>query len=324
VKRARQVFKDKEYVEVNVQEAKKAGCIINLLSSSHPHFRSFLSEGLWGFPDNRVNRKKWSILRPGCETLLYFEHKGVRGVWGLGKVVEVFESRKPVSYWVRDPAGFPLQVRLELIEPKNHRPVPSDPVKLDWFNGVTPLRREELAGLNVKMPGGLVDRWSLIVLGEGTKYSYSVFEQLKYEFLVRNKEMRLAPSRSLHEEIKQLIAEIGRMQRKYVSMEEEIEGKRIDVSWRRIERGVPYAVFEVCIGGDLYADLVKLKHAVDMWNSIAVLITTEDKVEEARKWVEGAFHEVAQYFRILTVEDVRKLYESKRNYKMLEAKYGLV
>jgi hypothetical protein len=106
-------------------------------------------------------------------------------------------------------------------------------------------------------------------------------------------------------------------------MEEEIEGKRIDVSWRKIERGIPYIVFEVCIGGDLYADLVKLKHAVDLWNSTAVLVTTEDKVEEARKWIGGAFHEVAQYFRILTIEDVKKLYESKKNLKMLESKYGI-
>jgi len=305
-------------------QAIKPGCIVNLLSSSHPHFKSFLSEGLWGFPDNSVNRKRWSLLRPGCEALLYFEHKGIKGAWGLGRVIEVFESRKPVSYWIQKPAGFPLQVRLELVEPVNYRPVPRDPVKLDWFDNVMPLRREELVALGIKMLSGSLDRWSLIVLGEGAKYSYSVFEQLKYEFLLRNEKMQEAPSGSLHEKIKQLIAEIGRMQGKYVQIEEEIEGKRIDVSWRRIERGVPSTVFEVCIGGDLYADLVKLKHAIDLWNSIAVLVTTEDKVEEARKWVGGAFHEVAQNFRILTIEDVKKLYESKKNYKMLEAKYGLI
>jgi predicted RNA-binding protein len=150
------------------------------------------------------------------------------------------------------------------------------------------------------MRGGQADRWSLIVLGEGVNYSYNVFERMKYEFLARNKSLQSEQFRSTHKDIKRLIAEMGRMQGKYVSIEEEIEGKRIDVSWRRIPRGMPYAVFEVCIGGDLYADLVKLKHAVDMWNSIAVLVTTEDKVEEARKWVEGAFHEVAQNFRILS------------------------
>jgi len=63
---------------------------------------------------------------------------------------------------------------------------------------------------------------------------------------------------------------------------------------------------------------------VDLWNSIAVLVTTRDRVEEARKWVEGALHEVAQNFRILTVEEVVELYKRKRGYKELEAKLGLV
>jgi len=110
----------------------------------------------------------------------------------------------------------------------------------------------------------------------------------------------------------------------YVNAEEPIDEKRLDVAWRRIQRGVPYAVFEVCIGGDLYADLMKLKHAVDLWNSIAVLVTTKDKVEEARKWIEGALYEAAQNFRIVTVEEIAELYERKRSYKELEAKLGLV
>ena len=59
-----------------------------------------------------------------------------------------------------------------------------------------------------------------------------------------------------------ILAERGRMRGKYVNAEEPIDKKRLDAAWRRIQRSVPYAVFEVCMGGDLYADLVKLKHAV--------------------------------------------------------------
>jgi len=42
------------------------------------------------------------------------------------------------------------------------------------------------------------------------------------------------------------------------------------------------------------------------------------------KWIEGALHEVAQNFRVVTVEEIAELYERKRNYKELEAKLGLV
>jgi len=129
------------------------GCLINLLSSSHPHFRSFLVEGLWGFPDNKVNRRRWSLLEPGGEALLYFEHRGVKGVWGLARVVEVFERREPVGYWVERPSGFPLQVRLELVEPVRCKPSPGSPIDISWFDGVTPLRKEEAAALGVKLQG---------------------------------------------------------------------------------------------------------------------------------------------------------------------------
>ena len=299
-----------------------AGCLINLLSSSHPHFRSFLVEGLWGFPDNKVNRKRWSLLEPGSEALLYFEHRGVRGVWGLARVIEVFERRGPVSYWVERPSGFPLQVRLELLEPVRHKPSPGSPIDLSWFDRATPLRREEAAALGVKLLKPRMDRWSLIVFGAEALYSSEVFERLENEFTSRNRRVQLKSIS--HEELKEILAEVGRMQGKCVSLEEPIDEKRLDVAWRRIQRGVPYAVFEVCIGGDLYADLMKLKHAVDLWNSIAVLVTTKDEVEEARKWIEGALHEVARNFRVVSVEKIAELYKRKRSYKELEAKLGLV
>ncbi|MGC9122432.1 MAG: hypothetical protein ACP5HP_05765, partial [Thermogladius sp.] len=69
---------------------------------------------------------------------------------------------------------------------------------------------------------------------------------------------------------------------------------------------------------------VKLKHAFDAWNSIAILVTTAKKRGEAEKWISGAFHEVKQYFRVIEIEDLVQLYEKKRQYKELENKLGLL
>ena len=229
------------------------------------------------------------------------------------------------SQWAtgsRGRAVSPLQVRLELVEPVRHKPSPRNPIDLSWFEGVTPLRKEEVAALGVRLLKPRMDRWSLIVFNVEAAYSSEIFERLKNEFTSRNRKVQLR--KLSHEEVKEVLAEMGRMQGKYVNPEEPIDGKKLDVAWRRIQRGVPYAVFEVCIGGDLYADLMKLKHAVDLWNSIAVLVTTRDRVEEAKKWIEGALHEVAQNFRIVTVEEIAELYERKRSYKEMEAKLGLV
>jgi predicted RNA-binding protein len=131
------------------------------------------------------------------------------------------------------------------------------------------------------------------------------------------------PTKLDHKTIQDLIYDIGQIQGKYPEKEYPIENKLIDVVWRRTAKSVPYMAFEIHISGNLHSDLIKLKHAYDLWNAIPVLITTEEKVDEARRWIEGSFHEVKNVFRILTIKDIQELYESKRKIKRLETKLGI-
>jgi len=180
------------------------------------------------------NRVRWERLDEGCLLLLYCEHGGVRGVWMLCRLVEKFESYEPVRYWVENPTGFPLQIRVKFLLPRELEPTSKNPEK-----------------------------------------------------------------------------EYG------------LEGKRVDVVWRKTPRSYPYIVFEVSLRGNLYEDLVKLKHAYDIWNAIPVLITTEERAEEARRWIHGTFHEVENIFRIITVDKVKRYYELKRKIKELESDLGI-
>lgn len=307
------------------ESTKVVGCIINLLSSSHPHFKSLLEEGLWGFPDNDVNRKRWEALRRGVKALLYFEHNRWKGVWGVAEVTDVFRSREPVRYWVENPTGYPLQVKLKLLQPVVHAPTPHDPLPLEVFDRVRPLGKEELAVLGVRVLKPVLDRWSLLLFGEGkpATYSVAVFERALNEFTLRNTPPKSVTKPS-HDDVVEILEKIGQLQGKIVEREVEIEGKRIDLAWKKLPKAVPHMVFEVSIGGDLYADLMKLKHAVDLWNSIAVLVTTSEKKEEALNWLGGALHEVRQYFRVVTIDEVIALYERKKSYKELESKMGLL
>lgn len=307
-----------------MDEAARFGAIINVLSSRHPHFRSLLEEGLWGFRDDvkGINRSRWGRLADGCPVLIYLEHRGVRGIWLTGVVVEKFYNRRPVAYWVQNPTGFPLQVRLEFTIPRRLAPSPSNHFKIEWLDGVKPLRRDELASLyGIRAFKAYQDRWSLFVFGEkklrGVTYSYPKFKVIMDEFEARNR-LEKAPPRLDHNAVKELIYRIGQIQGKNPEKEYPLEDKRIDVVWRRVPKGVPSVVFEVSIRGDLYADLVKLKHAHDIWNSIAVLVTTSDKVREAETWIRGTFHEAKDYFRIITVNKIKEYYEAKRKVKEIE------
>jgi len=307
----------------------RVGAIINARSSSHPHFRSLLEEGLWGFPLDKkgVNRSRWERLEAGAPVLLYFEHRGVRGVWAVCEVVGRQESKLPVKYWVENPAGYPLYVKVRFLLPREHAPSPGNPFRLEWLEGVKPITREELAsafGLTfLKAPQ---DRWSLFVFGEtrekGVTYQLAKLKALLDEFEARNR-LQPSPQALSHSEVVELLYRIGQIQGRFPEKEFPLEDKRVDVVWRRVPRGAPSYAFEVSIGGDLYADLVKLKHAHDLWNAIAVLVTTPERAEEARKWISGTFHEAKEYFRVITIDELRQFYEAKRRYKEMEFQLGL-
>ena len=306
------------------------GALINVRSTNHSHFKSILIEGLWGFPLDKkgINKVRWSHLVKDTPIFLYCEHNGIRGIWALCKVINRKFSRKPVNYWVKNPVGFPLHIKFEFILPVAHKPSPDNPFILELFDQVKPIKREELASkFRIRAFKALTDRWSLYIFGDknldGITYSYNLFEEILNEFKAKN-ELKKAPKRLRHEEVKELIYNIGIIQGKNPAKEYPLEDKRLDVVWRKTSKSVPYIAFEIHDKGDLYADLVKLKHAWDLWNAIPVLITTESKVEEAWKWIKGTFHEVKDVFRVITFNKLKDFYEAKRKVKELETELGLI
>lgn len=294
------------------------GCIVNIISFSHPHARSLYKEGLWGFPDNRVNRARWDALIAGCEVLFYgglaLGDGERKGVYVRGILRRKWVSGEPVDYWVQNPRGYPLQISVELLPPK-------DP-KL-----AKPITKEELAGaFGVEIFRQRMDRWSLVVFGErgrrGVTYSFDKFAKLAAEFAVRNRQLKL-PERPEHEEIKEVIYQMGLLQQRISLKEVELDGYKLDVAWKRLPKSDPYIVFEVQIGGNLNDALTKLKHARDIWNSRPVLVTTEDQLPRAKEIVSGAFHEIKDELRILDWSRLMEAYKAKSHCKELESSLGI-
>jgi len=217
---------------------------------------------------------------------------------------------------VKNPTGYPYQVRLRF-------KFPTKKLSRDVLASIRPVYKDELASIyGIGIFRAKVDRWSLLVFGDvkerGVTYSYSLFKRVFDEFVTRNKVVRV--DRPDHEKIKEIIYQIGIIQGKNPEKEYPIENRRIDVVWRRTPRSVPSVAFEIQLGGDLHEALSKLKHAHDLWNSIPVLITTSEQIEEARKWIEGSFHEAKEVFRVVSWEDIKDYYNVKRKAKEIEMK----
>ena len=127
-----------------------------------------------------------------------------------------------------------------------------------------------------------------------------------------------------HNDIKNLLLEIGKLQGYVANPEFPMETERLDVVWRRLPESVPTYVFEVQIGGDLYHALGKLKHAHDIWNSRIFLVASANDLGSVNQLLSGTFHEIKSLLRFIEIEKVQSLYKSKQNIYQIERELGLI
>ena len=59
----------------------------------------------------------------------------------------------------------------------------------------------------------------------------------------------------------------------------------------------------------MHQALSKLKHAYDIWNSNIFLITKKENIEKVQGLLSGYFHEIKDRIKVLTVEQINKVYE---------------
>jgi predicted RNA-binding protein len=116
-----------------------------------------------------------------------------------------------------------------------------------------------------------------------------------------------------HNELRDMIRDIGIMKNLLVDTEYPINGMRLDVAWRMPVRENPDHAWEVQIGGNFFEALAKLKHAWDLWKADPYLVTTERFEEQARKLLGGTFHEIKPHIRIINWQEIVKLYKLLRD-----------
>lgn len=129
--------------------------------------------------------------------------------------------------------------------------------------------------------------------------------------------------RSRHDQAKELLLDVGRMRRFVCADEYRLDGERLDVIWKRVERSVPTYAFEVQIGGDIYHAIGKLKHAFDIWNSKIFLVIDGASVPKVTELLRGTFHEIATELRVVELEKLERLQRALATVHELEQELGL-
>ena len=134
----------------------------------------------------------------------------------------------------------------------------------------------------------------------------------------------VAPSEPEHDQIVDIIYDLGQLIGYQPEKRWRYEGYEFDVAWFRKPRVGPKCVFEVQLRGSVEAALTKLKHAHDLWESTPFLISTPEQIEKLeRKYLEGAFHELRDILVPVRIDEIEQFYEFKGKFEWLERKFGL-
>jgi predicted RNA-binding protein len=233
--------------------------------------------------------------------LVFYVTRPVGGAIGLGKVLTKFKQDKPL--WPREVADkkvlWPL--RFEFDVDFCLRPDDWKAQKLE----IDALRAIVQAGFQPLKP-------------KAAEVTVQAFEPLVHQ----------VPSDgvagvSLHEDLKPKLIEMGRIQKFLAEDEYPMDGTRLDVVWRRVEKSVPTYVFEIQVGGDIYHALAKLKHAYDLWNSRIFLVAAASDEAQFNTLISGTFHEIRERIRFIDITKVEDLYSRKKAYRQLEGSLGI-
>lgn len=256
---------------------------------------------IWGLKATPRQTALWKNVSPG-DYVLFYATSPVSGVIGYGVVRTKFRQDKPL--WPQEveerkvvwPHRFEFDVEYCL---------PPDKWRTQKSTSDT---------LKTMVRGGFQ--------GIGESFANQIIEVLTPK--APKPEIIEKKPVSLHDEVKTKLVKIGRLQKLIAESEYNMDGRRLDVVWRRVERAVPAYVFEVQIGGDLYHAIGKLKHAYVVWNSNIYLVVTEDDIQKARDLLTGTFHEIRQEIRIVEAKKIGELFRRKKSYRDFETELGIL
>jgi len=266
------------------------------------HWKIAFEQGsIWGLEGTPWHEARWKDISEG-DGVLFYATRPVGGVIGYGTVQRKFRQDKPL--WPVEvqkgkviwPNRFEIDVKYLL--PQDH-----------WET-----HKVIVAALEIRARGGFR------ILPE--ELANEAIKSFPAESIP--KEVIEKAAVSLHDEMKAKLVEIGRLQKHIAEPEYNLDGGKLDVVWRRIERAVPAYVFEVQIGGDLYHAIGKLKHAFDLWNSNIFLVVAEEDLRKANELLSGTFHEIQNKVKLVEAKKIDELLKRKKAYRDFEAELGII
>jgi predicted RNA-binding protein len=272
---------------------------------------AFENGNIWGVKEFRELAALWNLLEEG-DKLLFYVASPIKGVVGSGKVTTKFRQTNPL--WPEEVQKecvlWPLRFEFEV---EYCLPPSLWQTRCYRETNMQLITRMVFQCVPIKVVNEARKHLGLLVESDVTRVASERISSISEEIVELD-----------HELVKQKVAEIGRIQGFLAEMEYPIEGNRLDVVWRRVERSVPTYVFEVQVGGDIYHALAKLKHAYDLWNSHIFLIADLQERSKYEDLLSGTFHEIKNRIRFVSLHEIVELHKRKLSYNEFEKELGIM
>lgn len=281
-----------------------------VLTGNEENWSLAIRDKIWGVREGRL-KGSWDKLEKG-DLLLFYAKSPIGGLIGLGLVESRFKQDKPL--WpdeIREkkvlyPYRFGFNIVYCLPSSWKEKNINVGDLRLPYMAGINPLSRSEAIKEILKRAK---EKWNV---------DLSIFTEK--EEVKQNKPKE---GLSLHNEIRDKLYAIGQVEDFISEKEYPIDGERLDVTWRRVVKGVPTRVFEVQVGGSIHQALSKLKHAWDLWNSEPFLIIEPQQRQKAEELLSGTFHEIRKVIKVIDTDKVEELFNYLASGKKIKEEFGL-
>jgi hypothetical protein len=256
------------------------------LTGNRENWRRGISDRIWGVVPALQSR--WEALERG-DFLFFYAKAPVSRIFGTGIVRDKFRQDRPL--WADEIAAgkilYPHRFTFDIVSFIDEDRWSAEGVPLEQGvpcrAGISRIANAE----NIKL---LLARTGHLLAAQ----RFSIDEQSR--------------NPSLHDQVKEKLREIGRLQEYLSETECKINGERLDVAWRRVAASVPQKVFEVQVSGNLYSAIGKLKKAHLLWNSQPFLVLQRNDKPKADDLLAGPFHEIRKAVIVRDIDAVDELY----------------
>lgn len=272
---------------------------------------SFANRNIWGLKEFRELNALWNLLAEGDRILLYASSP-VSGIIGVGKVATKFRQTNPL--WPEEirqgTVLWPLRFEYEI----------------EYCLSPELWKARAYKETNLQLITRMVFQCVPPALSDAVRSHFQLLSESERRASASEPQDSLIQKATSpgHEMVKDQLAKIGQIQGFLAEKEYLIEGNRLDVVWRRVEKSVPTYAFEVQVGGDIYHALIKLKRAYELWNSRLFLAGSLEARPKFEELTAGTFYEIQNRVRYLEFGAVAELYRRKSDYKELETRMGII